>query len=98
MLAQILLAPDKYPNYTLVNGILRYKGRIWIGVHSELQHKILMALHSSVIGGHSGIQVTYSRIKRLFAWPGLKKAVHTFVTECSVCSQAKAEITTIIGA
>lgn len=43
------------------------------------------------MGGHSGAPVTYSRIKRLFFWPGMKAAVWAFVQSCSVCLQAKPE-------
>lgn len=91
LLTQVLLSPDRYPHYTLQQGVLRYKGRIWVGSNPALQHRILTALHASAIGGHSGIQVTYSQVKRLFAWIGLKRAVQTFVTDCAVCKQAKSE-------
>lgn len=91
LVTQVLLAPDNYPHYTVKDGILRYKGRIWLGDNVSLQQKVLTALHSSAIGGHSGIQVTYSRVKRLFAWHGLKRTVQVFIEDCAVCKQAKAE-------
>lgn len=56
-----------------------------------LQLRIMQALHSSPIGGHSGFLVTYSRICKLFAWRGLKSSVKTFVSSCVVCLQAKPE-------
>lgn len=55
------------------------------------QNSILQALHSSPVGGHSGMQVTYIRVKNLFAWPGLKKMVQSFVANCQICQQAKTE-------
>jgi hypothetical protein len=45
------------------------------------------------LGGHSGVQATYIRIKKLFYWKGLKGEVENFVKRCSVCQQAKSEIT-----
>jgi hypothetical protein len=39
-------------NYTLQQGIIRCKGRIWIGNNTVMQQEILHALHSSPIGGH----------------------------------------------
>ena len=41
------------------------------------------------MGGHSGIPVTYQRIKRLFAWAGLKTSVQQFIHSCATCQQAK---------
>lgn len=78
-------------NYFLQNGINRYKGRVWIGSHPSLQSKILSSLHASAIGGHSGCEVTYKRVKNLFAWPKLKQSVKDFVAQCVVCQQAKTE-------
>ena len=51
----------------------------------------MQALHSSGIGGHSGIQGTYHKVKALFAWPKLKASVTRFVQQCSICQQAKGE-------
>lgn len=62
-----------------------------LGNNTSLQQSILKAMHSSAIGGHSGFPVTYHRIKQLFAWPGMRKSVHAFVSACFVCQQAKPE-------
>jgi hypothetical protein len=35
----------------LHQGLLRYKGRIWVGNDTVLQHKIIEALHDSPVGG-----------------------------------------------
>jgi hypothetical protein len=78
-------------HFTLQDGIIYYKSKIWVGTVSSIQNKILQALHSSPVGGHSGIEATYSRIKKLFAWPHLKQSVKDFVSQCSICQQAKAE-------
>ena len=34
---------------------------------------------------------TYQRVKKLFAWRGLKPAVEDFVRQCPICQQAKHE-------
>nr|ABA98724.1 retrotransposon protein, putative, unclassified [Oryza sativa Japonica Group] len=83
--------PEALPEYRLQNGIIYHKGRIWLGNNVELQTKVLTALHNAAIGGHSGTQATFSRVNKLFAWPGLRKAVRQFVSACSICKQAKAE-------
>lgn len=92
VLAKLMLDDQAVPKFSLHNGLLKYKGRIWIGDNKPLQLKLITACHSSAIGGHSGIPVTYSRIKQLFAWKGLKAAVASYVKSCTVCQQALCEI------
>lgn len=77
--------------YSLQDGLIRYKKRLWVGADKSLYTRILNSLHSSAIGGHSGFEVTYKRVKDIFAWPKLKKFVKEFVAQCSVCQQAKSE-------
>ena len=62
-----------------------------MGENKEAQQAILLSLHSSGIGGHSGVQGTYQRVKALFSWPALKQCVEQFVKSCSICQQAKSE-------
>lgn len=78
-------------HYKLIDGLIKYKDRIWIGNATSSHLKVLGALHSSAIGGHSGFEVTYKRVKKLFAWPKMKQSIKTFVAQCSVCQQAKSE-------
>jgi len=77
--------------YTLQEGLIWYKNRIWVGYDVQLQTKILVALHSSAIGGHSSCEVPYKRVKQIFAWTKLKQFVKEFVAQCTVCQQAKSE-------
>lgn len=65
------------------------KNRIWVGDNPDLQQKIITVLHDNAVGGHSGLPVTYSRIKKLFAWRGMKTAVKNYVSACTVCIQSK---------
>jgi hypothetical protein len=46
------------PHFTLDNGLLKFKNRIWVGHNATFQQKIIQALHSSPIGGHSGVPAT----------------------------------------
>ena len=71
------------------DGLIRYKDKIWVGSDIHIQTKILAALHFSAIGDHSSYEVTYKRVKHLFAWPKLKNFVKGFVAQCTICQQAK---------
>jgi hypothetical protein len=65
--------------------------RIWVGTNALAQRHILQALHSSAVGGHSGVNATYHRVKSLFSWPHLKTSVTEYVQACQICQQAKSE-------
>jgi hypothetical protein len=60
-----------------------------IGSNLALQTKLIAQLHDTPMGGHSGIQATYQRAKKLYYWPGMKLAVELYVRQCSVCQHAK---------
>jgi hypothetical protein len=83
-----VVSPDEH-GYTLCDGIIRFHGRVWIGSNSALQTKLITAFHSSPVGGHSGAHATYQRLKKLFAWTGIKSRVADFVRQCDVCQHAK---------
>jgi hypothetical protein len=67
MIAALTIAPDSLPHFTYVDGIIRYKRRVWLGDNPVLQQQVLSALHASAIGGHSSFPVTYRKMKQLFA-------------------------------
>jgi hypothetical protein len=85
LLTTVTLDLDSHKNYTLTSGILRFKGHVWVGNNALAQQNILQALHSSGVGGHSGIQGTYHCVKQLFAWPALKNSVQQYVQSCEIC-------------
>ncbi|KAJ4753877.1 polyprotein [Rhynchospora pubera] len=78
-------------NYSLQEGVLRYKHRICVGESHQWRDKLLKEMHASSLGGHSGILGTYQRLKSTFYWPHMKQSVHDFVKHCQVCQMAKGE-------
>jgi hypothetical protein len=89
LLTELSISSDKVKDYTLRDGVIRFRGRVWVGNNKLAQHHILVALHDSGLGGHSGMAATYQRVKQLFAWPSLKQSVQDFVQQCQICQQAK---------
>lgn len=75
--------------FTLEKGLIRKGPLVWIGNNSALQTKLIAAFHSSAIGGHSGVNATYNRLKRLFMWKGMKTDVDNYVKQCVVCQHAE---------
>jgi len=89
LIQELSLAPDSRPPFKLTDGVLRLRDRIWIGSNPVLQRRLMSALHSSALGGHSGFPVTFSKLKKLFAWRGMKTDVKQFISSCLMCVQAK---------
>ncbi|KAJ1689340.1 hypothetical protein LUZ63_013495 [Rhynchospora breviuscula] len=76
---------------TMHQGVLRFKGRICVGSMGNWRDTILQALHDTSVGGHSGINGTYQKVKKLFYWPHLKQSVHDHVSACQNCQINKPE-------
>ena len=66
------------------NDSLWYNSRLYLCKNSQLKQNILMELHTSPLGGHSGFLKTYHKVKKEFLWEGLKSDIQKFVSECLV--------------
>lgn len=77
--------------FTLQSGLLRYKNRIYVGQSTDIRQRLLQSFHNSTFGGHSGMKVTYHKLKKIFYWPKMKKDVDRQMTECPTCQIAKPE-------
>jgi hypothetical protein len=89
LLQQLTVKSPDAQGYSLEHGIIKFQGRMVIGANLALQTKLLAQLHDTPLGGHSGIQATYQRAKKLYYWPGMKLAVELYVRQCPICQQAK---------
>jgi hypothetical protein len=74
----VVHSPDDN-GFSLHQHLIRHHGKVWIGSNSALQTRLIAALHSSVIGGHSGTKATYYRLKNIFSWKGMKQDVDDYV-------------------
>lgn len=61
------------PNFSLQQGVLKYKGRLVLSKTSVLLPAIMHTYHDSVFGGHSGFLRTYKRMTHGIYWEGMKK-------------------------
>ncbi|WVZ61804.1 hypothetical protein U9M48_011620 [Paspalum notatum var. saurae] len=97
LLTQLAVASPNSAGFSLTNGLIYKNGKVWIGNNSALQTKLIAALHASALGGHSGIQATYYRLKQNFSWPGQKQDVENFIKQCLVFQQAKQSLSSLAG-
>ena len=67
--------------FTMQNGLLLYKGKMYLGTCDSLKTAILQQVHDGPWGGHSGFLKTLHRVQRDFYWPGLKADVRKYIKE-----------------
>jgi hypothetical protein len=89
LLTKLSLHSGQLDPFSLQQGVIRHKGRIWLASSPAMQLKVIRAVHDTAIGGHSGVPATYSKLKSLFYWPSMKAAVREYVQSCAICQQAK---------
>ena len=81
--------PNSHTNFVFIDGVLKHKGKIWVGHNKAVQDSLLQAGHDTTIGGHSGAPATYQRLHSIFSWPVMQSAVKTYVQSCQICQQVK---------
>ena len=64
--------PSTFDTFSWKNDSLWYTYRLYICNNSQLKKNILLELHTSPFGGHSGFLKTYHKVKKEFFWDGLK--------------------------
>jgi hypothetical protein len=68
-----------------------------VGQNSALHIKLISTFHSSALGGHSGIQATYHRLKKMFSWNGLKQDVESLLGNLQSASKPSMSFASIQG-
>jgi hypothetical protein len=89
LLSKLAVNKDSVPGFSLVNGLLRYKNRIWVGCDIELQQQLLKAFTLHLLWD---IQECLQHIRNWSSClPGkwLKSVARSFVQSCRICQQAK---------
>lgn len=89
LIADLQQDPVSHPSFTWQHQMLYYKSRLVVGNDSQFRHKLIKEHHAGPVGGHSGGERTYQRLKQAFFWKGMKQAVLQFVASCDVCQRHK---------
>ena len=77
--------------FSLQNGILLYKVKVFLSATSPLKSLILHHVHDSPLGGHSDYLKTLYRVKQDFFWWSMKKDVKDHIRDCEICQRIKVE-------
>lgn len=80
-----------YANFSVENGWLKRKGKLYVPCARELRAKVLQENHDSPCAGHPGQDKTGQLVRRTFWWPHLYRDVHKYVQQCFQCQVIKAE-------
>ena len=59
--AELCVTGSNDKGYTLQQGVIRFRDRIWVGNNMTAQQHILQVLHASGIGGHEDTLVYWPR-------------------------------------
>ncbi|GLT71300.1 hypothetical protein SLA2020_433310 [Shorea laevis] len=81
-----------HKGYSLQQGLILRKGKIYVVKDSPFKQQILEYIHSNPALGHSGYHKTLHRAKTDFYWPGMRKDIKTLVKECAICQENKPEL------
>lgn len=77
--------------FSIINGRLHYKSKIFVPQTSDWRSKLLHEFHSTLQAGHSGYVRTLARLSRSFAWPGMRRDTKLFVASCDQCQRQSYE-------
>ncbi|XP_026459106.1 uncharacterized protein LOC113359736 [Papaver somniferum] len=97
LIQKLIDSPSCKLNFSYIDGVLRYKGRIVVVPTSLWCTKLLEEFHSNPIGGHSGFLRTYKRLEHNFYRKGMKQAIKDFIPHCDVCQRNKTEVISLPG-
>ncbi|GKA86442.1 retrotransposon-related protein [Tanacetum coccineum] len=81
---QIKDGPVAGSKFTWQSDQLRRNGKLVIGENDNLRQKLLKFYHDEPMGGHSGVEASYKRLKVVFYWKGMKKSVREHVRVCTI--------------
>ncbi|OMP05180.1 reverse transcriptase [Corchorus capsularis] len=76
---------------TIADGLLFFKGRVYVPEKHPLRALLLHEFHSSPTGGHAGVKKTLARLAANFHWPNMRHDVESFIKLCATCQQVKYE-------
>jgi len=74
--------------WSVVDGLILFKGRVYVAATSSARQAILELVHGA---GHEGVHKTLHRLRADFHFPNDRVVVQDFVRACVVCQRNKGE-------
>jgi len=79
------------PDFSLTDGILRFRNRLCVANNPELKRELLQESHNSSFSSHPRSTKMYQDLRTRYWWPGIKKDIAEYVARCLTCQQVKVE-------
>ncbi|GJS07458.1 putative reverse transcriptase domain-containing protein [Tanacetum coccineum] len=70
---------------------LYFMDRTWVPLVGGVRTGIMDEAHKSMYSVHPGADKMYYDLRDMYWWPGMKKDIATYVSECLTCAKVKAE-------
>ncbi|GKC85330.1 putative reverse transcriptase domain-containing protein, partial [Tanacetum coccineum] len=70
---------------------LYFMDRIWVPLVGGVRTVIMDEAHKSRYSVHPGADKMYYDLRDMYWWPGMKRYIATYVSECLTCAKVKAE-------
>ena len=83
-------------DWNLEEGLILYKGKIYVPKSAELRRDIVKLHHDSIATGHPGRWKTYELVTQNYWWPGISTFVKEYVDGCATCQSTKKLPKTIV--
>ena len=84
--------PSKYVDYEVRDGLLLLSEKLLLDPSSSIVQQVLNEAHTTLLGGHGGIQKSIARVRVAFTWLGMRKVIKEYVQQCVGCQQKKISI------
>lgn len=84
-------------NFTLQDGALKFRDRLCVPDIPKIKRQVLEEAHNIRFTVHPGGTKMYQDLKETFWWPGMKKEIAEFISQCLSCQQVKAEHQRLTG-
>jgi hypothetical protein len=82
----------KYDGYQLMSdGVLTYKGKMYIPNCDDFKRLILYELHKRPYVDHPGYLKMIASLRKLFYWQRMKEDIIDYLDKCLECQQVKVE-------
>jgi hypothetical protein len=85
-IGQYTMVVPRYEGYSLeYDGLLIFKGRIYIPPNDKLISLILSEAHQEIYMAHPGFTKMKENLNHLFFWKGMKEDIVSYVLRCLEC-------------